>query len=444
MLTFGFVANGTVTEGTICTAQAALKQFGLVGAALWLLVIAIQTFSLLFYQAHPSRRVFFWTLSGVWILIFVIILIGPAILGSTRSVPFYGIAGMWCWIKGEYFVERIALHYGWQWLSAFVSLVLYTLLFFRLRGNIQVDGWYFHFQRRPTLTTIPTTNLLPATSPGAHRRLSISRQHMTPMVDPQTLKIARNMMLYPIAYIFLLLPQSVVRFLDFAGHKKIPISIKLITVTLLWLNGLVDAILFILTRSSVTAGCSFLPHAVRTFFGLTSEDGKDGKQVSSYHSPTHEMSTLPMDQACGINVEVNVESKAEKWPGSRVTYSHGWERPVGLHGTVTSLNHHHRHQRHHSLPSSTVYSNHDRKKISFEDKHGRTSYVSLLKEEEEVPQVRREEEEFIQYLQPQRPPPVAEAPAHVQSVRFGRSGMQNSFYYETVIPHPYNAQTTMR
>ncbi|KAG8782014.1 hypothetical protein FRC16_002733 [Serendipita sp. 398] len=442
MLSFGPAVAGMVTEGALCTAQGALKQFGLVGAALWLLVIAIHTFSLLFYQVHPPRWVFFWTLSGVWILILVIILIGPAILRPTRSVPFYGIAGKWCWIKDAYPVERYTLHYGWQWLSALVELILYTLLFFRLRGNIRVDGWNFQFQRRPTLTTIPVTSIPPGTSSGTHRHLCTPSQHMAPVVDPQVQRIARNMMLYPIAYIFLLLPQSLVRFLELTAHKKIPISIKLLAATLLWLNGLVDAILFILTRQSVTSGRSFLPHSLRTFFGLSSEDEsrRDMQQVPPYHSPAQKMSTLPTEQVCGISIEVNVERKSEKWPGSQITYSHGWERPVGSHGMVTSLNHHHHHR--HESSSSTVYSDHNRKKISFEDECHRTSYGSSMKADEETPQVGEEEEEFIQYLRPQRPPPVAETPAHIQSVAFGCVVMQASSYYgDSIIPHPYNAQT---
>ncbi|KAG8811750.1 hypothetical protein FRB91_009895 [Serendipita sp. 411] len=446
MLSFGPVAKDMITEGALCTAQAALKQFGLVGAALWLLVISIHTFSLLFYQVHPPRWVFFWTLSGVWVLILVIILIGPAILRPTRSVPFYGNVGMWCWIRTEYSVERYALHYGWQWLSAFVSLILYTLLFFRLRGNIQVDGWHFHFQHRPNFTILPVAKLLPTTGPGIRRLSSTSSRHMVPMVDLQVQKIARNMMLYPIAYIFLLLPQSLVRFLDSAAHKKIPDSIKLLAATLLWLNGLVDAILFTLTRSSVTADPSFLPHSLRTFFGLSSEDeSKESVRQVTYHHSTQQISIPSMGQTYGISIEANIERKSEKWPSSRVTYSHGCQRPVGLHGAVTSLNHHRR-----DSSNLTVYSNYDRRKFSVEDECGHTFYASPMKANEK-PQVGEEEGEFIQYLQPQLQPPrpVAGAPAHRYSLGCGHGDLQGYFYDDdpvisfSVIPHPYNGQTTM-
>ncbi|KAG9021527.1 hypothetical protein FS842_006569 [Serendipita sp. 407] len=353
---------------------------------------------------------------------------------------------MWCWIRTEYSVERYALHYGWQWLSAFVSLILYTLLFFRLRGNIQVDGWHFHFQHRPNFTILPVAKLLPTTGPGIRRLSSTSSRHMVPMVDLQVQKIARNMMLYPIAYIFLLLPQSLVRFLDSAAHKKIPDSIKLLAATLLWLNGLVDAILFTLTRSSVTADPSFLPHSLRTFFGLSSEDeSKESVRQVTYHHSTQQISIPSMGQTYGISIEANIERKSEKWPSSRVTYSHGCQRPVGLHGAVTSLNHHRR-----DSSNLTVYSNYDRRKFSVEDECGHTFYASPMKANEK-PQVGEEEGEFIQYLQPQLQPPrpVAGAPAHRYSLGCGHGDLQGYFYDDdpvisfSVIPHPYNGQTTM-
>ncbi|KAG8782013.1 hypothetical protein FRC16_002732 [Serendipita sp. 398] len=206
------------------------------------------------------------------------------------------------------------------------------------------------------------------------------------------------------------------------------------------LNGLVDSILFTLTRPSATAGRSFLPHSLRAFFGLLSEDGSRGnpRKVPSYHSSAQEVSTPPMEQACGINIEVNVERKAENWPGSQVTYSHGWERPVGLHGTIASLTPHHHHHRRDSS-SLTVCTNFDRRKISFEDER---------KAEEQTPRVKTEDEDFIQYLQPQPPPvTVAEAPVPIQPVGFGRAGRQvysydgSSLVTRPIISHPYNSQT---
>ena len=52
--------------------------------------------------------------------------------------PFQAPVPYWCWISGGD-LERIMGEYLWLGIGVLVSVVLYTLLFFRLRGNIQVD-----------------------------------------------------------------------------------------------------------------------------------------------------------------------------------------------------------------------------------------------------------------------------------------------------------------
>ncbi|KAG8781540.1 hypothetical protein FRC16_002836 [Serendipita sp. 398] len=440
ILNFGSVSKGMVTEDALCTVQAALKHFGHVGTALWLLVIAIHTFFLLFYQAPPPRWVFFSIFSGVWILVLVIMLIGPMFLSLEHGVPFYGRAGMWCWIRSEYTVERYALQYGLQFLSAIISLILYTLLFFRLRGNIHVEGWCFHFQRRPYPTTGSATILSPTSSPKNPWRLSTSSQRTTSMVDPKVQIIARNMMLYPTAYMILLVPHTIVRFLTFSGHTTVPDGVILFTATVLMLNGLMDVILFILTRPSATAGRYFLPRSLRTFFGLShdEDDRGSGRQVLSHHSSAQEMSSLPIEQTRGINIEVNIERKSENCPGSRVSSSNGWQRSGGLHGLIDSLE-----DRHRNSSSLTAYNGQERR-IYFEDELGRNPYASSMKaegEEEEKSQVKKEAG-FVQFSPSQSPSPVAEAPARVYYIGLGDTRVRSEVGDgDFIIPHPYNAPT---
>ncbi|KAG8810424.1 hypothetical protein FRC17_002941 [Serendipita sp. 399] len=433
ILNFGSVGKGMVTEDTLCIVQAVLKQMGHVGTALWLLVIAIHTFFFLFYQAHPPRWVLVANLFCVWALTVLIILIGPVFLHLLKKgPPFYGNTGMWCWIKKEYPVERYTLHYGWQFLSALVSLILYPLLFFRLRGNIQVEGWYFYFQRRPNLTG-PTTSSISATS-ATRLRLGTPSGYVAPMVDPQVQKIARNMMLYPLAYIVVLAPQTIVRFMTFSGHDTIPPGVSLFTATLLMLNGLIDVILFVLTRPSVTTGRTILPRSVRSFFGLLSEDGNraDVRQPASYHSAVYDGSNPPMGQTGGINVHVKVERQSD---GSHITRFQGWHRPtVGLHGTVPSLSHHH-----HNHSDTTAYSNQDHRKISFEDEHGRAFHANVVKWGDETSPV-PEEDDFIQYLQPRTPIREADIPPRVISIGFGDTGFQSNEYDSPTTRYAYNGQ----
>lgn len=96
-----------------------------------------------------------------------------------------GISGYWCWISPHHRTERLTYvawhisslhqthmfppiqiglydctfsrataltfyHVFQMFLAAFFSLVLYTLIFLRLRGNVVRKGWHVHFRRTGT------------------------------------------------------------------------------------------------------------------------------------------------------------------------------------------------------------------------------------------------------------------------------------------------------
>ena len=69
-------------------------------------------------------------------------------MATPEQGPFYGISGFWCWITPNYPTERYTLEYLFMFTTAGVSFVLYSLIFFRLRGNIAVNGWKVSFRRR--------------------------------------------------------------------------------------------------------------------------------------------------------------------------------------------------------------------------------------------------------------------------------------------------------
>jgi hypothetical protein len=60
-----------------------------------------------------------------------------------------GLVG--CWVGAKYLPERILGEYVWLWFTGLSSVVLYILLYFCIRGNIEVDNhkwWRIHFRRR--------------------------------------------------------------------------------------------------------------------------------------------------------------------------------------------------------------------------------------------------------------------------------------------------------
>ncbi|KAF9792980.1 hypothetical protein BJ322DRAFT_91315 [Thelephora terrestris] len=197
-----WVQLGGVQQGHFCTTQAVLKQVSDVGSAIWSLVISAQTFFLLFYQLHLP-----W-----WV--------------TMDSGNFYGISGYWCWITAEYEMARVTLDYLVLFLSSSLSFILYTLVFFRLRGNIVVTGWHVRFR------------MLEKDESGWRGRQP---------ADSHALRVAKQMILHPIAYTILFLPIAVLRLCEFTG-RPVSLPVMMLCDSIFLLGGVVDVVLFCTIR----------------------------------------------------------------------------------------------------------------------------------------------------------------------------------------------------
>ncbi|TFY71616.1 hypothetical protein EVG20_g1395 [Dentipellis fragilis] len=227
-LSLKWVMDMTVNYGTLCTVQAVIKHTADVGIALWTSVIAFHTFGILFFNLPLKRYAMWCTLVGVWSATAAIVIAGPATLNTPKHGPFYGIAGEWCWITGNYNTQRVVLDYMIMFLAALFSFILYTLVFLRLRGIILVDGWRisFRFKRR-----VPSWS-------GSEK----GRQ------DQYMATLGKQMLLYPVAYTIIILPITVVRFTNWFGHDDVPFAATIFCDTVYLLSGLVNTILFSSTR----------------------------------------------------------------------------------------------------------------------------------------------------------------------------------------------------
>ncbi|KAJ7314237.1 hypothetical protein DFH08DRAFT_895814 [Mycena albidolilacea] len=221
ILNVRWIRDMAVEVGDVCTLQGVLKQTADVATAFWTLVIAIHTFCLLVLQLKPSRFTFLATLIGGWSGICAIVIAGPTIQNTPRHGPFYGISGYWCWISPEYPTSRITLDYLFMFMAATFSFVLYTLIFLRLRGNIIIEG----------------------------RRITFRRTGMAwrGSNDNHALIIAKQMLLYPVAYTIIILPIAASRFSSFAG-LDVPFEVTIFTAAVFLLSGVVNATVFMMTR----------------------------------------------------------------------------------------------------------------------------------------------------------------------------------------------------
>ncbi|KAJ3749257.1 hypothetical protein DFH05DRAFT_1389707 [Lentinula detonsa] len=218
-----WVSSGAVLLDKYCTAQAVFKQMADVGTALWTIVIAVHTFYLLVLERRPNRFTLFATLIAGWSGIFAIVISGPALLDTVDRGPFFGISGYWCWISDGYEVPRITLDYLIMFSAAFLCFVLHGLIHLRLRGNMSMKGWRMTFRKQ------------------AQER-PLDRHY-----DDKGVTIARQMLLFPIAYCIIILPIAVSRFAAWNGHI-VSFEETVFCETVFLLSGCVNVTLFCTCR----------------------------------------------------------------------------------------------------------------------------------------------------------------------------------------------------
>ncbi|KAF9514279.1 hypothetical protein BS47DRAFT_1485150 [Hydnum rufescens UP504] len=181
ILTARWAFDGKVTEGSYCTSQAVLKQFGNDGASWFTIAVAVMTFVQTVFPGVLSRSRARQLAAAMIILIFLFLFL-MIVIPSTTIPHYYGNTGAWCWIT-DTSVEasrlKIGSEYAYFWLAATVTFVLY--------GTIVVK-WL--------------------------RQATAER-------DRRLLRDAISMGWYPIAYTAEIFPISLVRFLQWrpAGHR---------------------------------------------------------------------------------------------------------------------------------------------------------------------------------------------------------------------------------
>ncbi len=140
-----------------------------------------------------------------------------------------------------YPVERFTTAYLFMFVSAVFSFILYSLVFFRLRGNISLSaGDKISFHRRPKVIT-------GRTSDGRYIKTDDRR------VESHLTALAKHMLWYPIAYTILVLPMAACRFSTFT-NVSVPFSATIFSASLFMLHGFLNAVLFCTTQDILPGG----------------------------------------------------------------------------------------------------------------------------------------------------------------------------------------------
>ncbi|KZV96278.1 hypothetical protein EXIGLDRAFT_733631 [Exidia glandulosa HHB12029] len=295
LLSIRWVAEMGVTTGVSCTAQAAIKNGGNVGTAIWSLVIAMHTFLVLFCGMRPYEPVLYVTLIVVWTLIGLIVVIGPGIVENAARGPYFGISGLWCWITDAYPMQQLLLEYIWMFASAFFSLLLYILVWLKLRGNIVISGRRWKIRRATARTRWD-----PQTGQGS--------------LEAQVTGITRQMMLYPIAYFIIILPMAACRYANWADDV-VPFQAIIFADVIFLLQGFINTVLFFSTRNVI-------PADHRNIFRIERDEDMEekGEKVPSHHSKPKKVKPLKIQQAIGV-ISIEPARAPSPRPAPRVIHA---------------------------------------------------------------------------------------------------------------------------
>ena len=267
-----------------------------IGPAIFTFVIAVQTFCLLFLRRDWTSLTCHIIHFVAWAFLLFVLCIESFAVAKPEKGPHYGIStsGYWCWISPQYKIERYVTDYLFMAASAAFSLLLYLLVFFRLRGNISVTGYRPSFHRRPNVRIGRTSNgALIATGDGR--------------VESPLDKVAKHMLWYPIVYVIIVFPMVATRYPAFSGFT-VPFEATVTIAAFFNLHGFFNAVLFCTTRN-------ILPESWKQGCGPRTMQGPRRGDVyqSSRRSETWSATTRPGTGSTGrpsqsvIDVEKVVE-----------------------------------------------------------------------------------------------------------------------------------------
>ncbi|KIJ42229.1 hypothetical protein M422DRAFT_254636 [Sphaerobolus stellatus SS14] len=223
------------------------------------LAIAIHSFFvILFRRGGGDLKIPLCVVSFIWLYVILFASIANGVL-STKSTAFItptllcmdfnhsnalfsitDLSAKGCWVGSRYTAQRIAGAYFWLWFTAAISIIIYPVMFLCLRGSITNEEkrwWRVHFR-------------------FSHQPHGVGL--FTRRGDKSAAKDAFLTLLYPLAYIGIILGLSIVRWSDFfirsrqpdknTGQQVIPLPAIFLAQVIFALSGVINVTLLIHTR----------------------------------------------------------------------------------------------------------------------------------------------------------------------------------------------------
>jgi len=261
LITLKWNIQGGINQDRACVAQATIMQIGNWGTAFFTVSIAVHTFNSLVLKRRQSAWSPMIVMGIGWTLAIIAAFIPfwtekgfgqvyGAFGASTRSF------GVVCGVRRVYPRTLFFLHLFPIILSSVFGAMLYSLIFLVLRGTLVIKGGL-------KLNMDPQQRLNASGINADYHRFIAS--------------IARSMLWYPVAYIALLLPYSILRMLAISGFT-VPYDANVFAYTCWFVLGIVNVLL--LYKTFRVLGPAFEARALRS-----NPDDFDTESFSSAEKP---------------------------------------------------------------------------------------------------------------------------------------------------------------
>jgi len=225
LLNIKWIIDGYSDVGAFCTFQGVINQVGPVAVAINTIAIALWTFIAIWFwhrvNEHRHHRMWYGVLC-IWLIVFAVTGVPDLIYRKDRR--YWRPTPLWCTIDKDYEIIRLLGKYLWFWI-AFLSFIVYIPLALMARGNLTRTRTGFKIHRRRD---------------DNHDRPEFM------MIFP--------MIAYPLSNAILIIPLSIVRWIQLTGSRPIRTRDSIAVATVFDLNGLVNALLLIYFRPNLFQG----------------------------------------------------------------------------------------------------------------------------------------------------------------------------------------------
>ncbi|KZV74596.1 hypothetical protein PENSPDRAFT_681782 [Peniophora sp. CONT] len=218
-----WIALDGVQHGSTCNSQGVFSQIGEFATAYFIVVMGIHTFITLVLRTHHAAWFVLSSIIVGWVAA-VIIAAAPVSVFSTSLGPLYGFVVIDCGISRAYPVAHILLYFIPLFLSAFTSVIIYSLIFLVLRGNITVNGGLkFHM--------VAQGNSWRSRDSSVERYMRFVRS------------VAKSMIWFPVAFMVCIIPNAICQLLETSGYSTASGG-QTFTLVLRHMNGVLDVLIF--------------------------------------------------------------------------------------------------------------------------------------------------------------------------------------------------------